>query len=42
MDNKLHTPCDMCGTPVETDIYYEELGMCVDCSNDYFSHEEDE
>lgn len=42
MSNELFTPCDNCGTPVETDIYHEELGMCVDCSNDYFSHDEEE
>lgn len=42
LDNKSYTPCDQCGTPVETDIYHEELGMCVDCSHDYFSHDEEE
>jgi hypothetical protein len=34
------TPCDKCGDKIETDIHAEELGMCVDCSNEYFSHEE--
>ena len=29
-------PCVVCADPVEHDIWYEELGLCVDCSNDYF------
>jgi hypothetical protein len=29
-------PCDKCGDKIDADI----LGMCVDCSNEYFSHEE--
>ena len=36
------TPCDHCGTPVDTDIHKEELGMCIDCSNKYWTHEEEE
>jgi hypothetical protein len=34
------TPCDKCGDKIQTDIHAEELGMCADCSNAYFSHEE--
>ena len=30
-------PCRDCSTPVDTDIWFEELEMCVDCSNAYFS-----
>jgi hypothetical protein len=33
-------PCDKCGDKIDADIHAEELGMCVDCSNEYFSHEE--
>ena len=33
--------CDKCGEPVVKDIHAEELGMCVECSNDYFDHKED-
>lgn len=36
------TPCDICGTPVDTDIHKEELGMCIDCSHKYWTHEEEE
>lgn len=27
---------------VERDIYEEELGMCVECSNAYYTHEDEE
>jgi ribosomal protein L29 len=33
------TPCDVCQTPIATDIHAEELGMCIECSNAYFSQE---
>jgi hypothetical protein len=33
--------CDKCGEPIEKDIHIEELGMCVDCSNKYFDHEDE-
>jgi len=33
-------PCDKCGEKVLADIHAEELGMCVDCSNEYFTHDE--
>ena len=39
---RTQTPCDECGTPIDTDIHAEELGMCVECSNKYWSHEEEE
>lgn len=32
------TPCVECGTPVDSDIHEEELGFCLDCSNDYWEH----
>jgi len=28
--------------PVDHDIWFEELGMCVDCSNIYFTHDDEE
>jgi hypothetical protein len=31
--------CYECPTQVDTDIWFEELGMCIDCSNAYFNHE---
>jgi hypothetical protein len=34
--------CDKCGVPVKADIHKEELGMCVECSNDYFDHSDEE
>jgi hypothetical protein len=36
------TPCVVCSTPISTDIWHEELGMCLDCSNTYFTHEDEE
>lgn len=35
-------PCKDCQAPVDHDIWFEELGMCVDCSNIYFTHEDEE
>jgi hypothetical protein len=35
-------PCDVCCTPVATDVHLEELGMCIDCSNSYFTHDDEE
>lgn len=32
------SPCDKCGVLIDTDIYKEELGMCLECSNEYWSH----
>ena len=34
--------CDKCGEPVVKDIHAEELGMCIECSNAYFTHEDEE
>ena len=34
--------CDTCGDPIDADIHKEELGMCVDCSNEYFTHDDEE
>jgi hypothetical protein len=34
--------CDKCGEPVLADIHAEELGMCVECSNAYFDHSDEE
>jgi hypothetical protein len=31
-------PCVDCGTPVDANIHEEELGFCLDCSNDYWGH----
>lgn len=33
-------PCKDCYTPVEDDVWREELGMCLDCSNKYWSEDE--
>jgi hypothetical protein len=33
--------CEKCNVPVKADIHKEELGMCVECSNDYFDNKED-
>jgi NMD protein affecting ribosome stability and mRNA decay len=44
MDNRFmaEKPCIDCGVMIDADIWHEELGMCVDCSNKYFNHEEEE
>ena len=34
-------PCQTCQTGVITDIWLEEGEFCVDCSYDYYNHEED-
>ena len=34
-------PCRACGVGVEHDTWLEELEMCVDCSNDYFTHDDE-
>jgi hypothetical protein len=34
--------CDKCGEPILADVHKEELGMCVDCSNAYFDHSDEE
>jgi hypothetical protein len=35
-----YTPCDECGELIDTDIHAEELGMCLDCSNAFYSDDE--
>lgn len=32
-------PCDNCQTPVDSEVHAEELGLCVECSNAYFTTE---
>lgn len=32
-------PCQFCGKPVDADVWAEEFGMCLECSNDYFNEE---
>ena len=33
-------PCVECGVDIDEDVWHEEFGMCVDCSNEYFTHED--
>lgn len=35
-------PCDECGVLIAADVHAEELGMCVNCSDRYFTHDEEE
>jgi len=35
-------PCNECGDPVNAEIHAEELGMCIECSNAYFTHADEE
>ena len=32
-------PCTGCGIALDEDIWHEELGMCLECSNTYFGNE---
>lgn len=41
-DGDATLPCDECGVPVDADIHAEELGMCVECSNEYYDHSDEE
>jgi hypothetical protein len=35
--------CDVCQVEwVDADVHQEELGMCLECSWDYWSHEDEE
>jgi hypothetical protein len=34
-------PCTYCEAPVDHDIWFEELAMCVDCSHKYYNGEMD-
>ena len=39
-----YLPCQnfgQCGTNVEEDIWMEEVGLCLECSNKYWNHEID-
>jgi hypothetical protein len=38
----VHKGCDKCGEPVAKEIHAEELGMCIECSNAYFDHEDED
>jgi len=31
--------CNDCDTDVEHDVWFTELGMCLECSNKYWNHE---
>ena len=31
--------CDFCDTMITDEAYAEEMGMCVECSNKYYSEE---
>jgi hypothetical protein len=31
-------PCKDCSTPVDAEVYEEELGFCLRCSDDYWGH----
>lgn len=35
-------PCDKCGVLIDADVHAEELGMCLECSNKYWSHEDED
>jgi hypothetical protein len=35
-------PCRDCSTPVDHDTWFEELEMCLDCSNKFYTHEDEE
>lgn len=34
------TPCDNCQTPIKSETHREELGLCLECSNKYWNHED--
>lgn len=35
-------PCVRCETPVDAEIWEEELEMCLVCSHEYFDHDHPE
>ena len=39
--DKLMTPCDICGVKIDTDIHAEEMGLCVECSTEWWAHSDD-
>jgi len=34
-------PCVDCNIMIDADVWQEELGMCLDCSDKYWSHEDE-
>lgn len=34
------TPCNTCQVPIDTETHHEELGLCLKCSDEYWSHED--
>jgi hypothetical protein len=34
------TPCNECSTPISTEVHREELGLCLECSNKFWSHDD--
>lgn len=35
-------PCVDCAVLIDGDVWVEELGMCLDCSNAYWTHDDEE
>ena len=35
-------PCQTCGTGVDHDVWFEELGFCIPCQHAYFKHDDEE
>lgn len=35
------TPCVVCGKPVDSEVFEDELGFCLDCSNKFWDSEGD-
>lgn len=35
---RIMKPCKYCGDPVNENVYEDEIGMCLDCSNAYYEH----
>jgi hypothetical protein len=34
------TPCNECSIPISTEVHREELGLCLECSNKFWSHDD--
>jgi formamidopyrimidine-DNA glycosylase len=41
-DYKNSLPCQTCGEPVDTDVWHEEMGYCIDCQHNAFDHSDEE